>query len=280
MTRLTTIALASALAGASSAALADAPAAADAPNTATTNDNSLVVPKGKLVLDAFLEMDLSSGAVFKPVSLTPDLWYGVNDDVTVGLVHSGEGATGFIGAIGNSLCLTGSSNGCAHFYDDVGVDARIRLVRPWAVDVGLYINNISDPFQLAAKLGISGRWSWNKVSLELQPSLFVGLTNRNPPTMTVMGVTTSTGRPNAEELFVPVTVSYAVAPKVAVALQPGLALPFTSPGDTWAIPISLAARYAATPKLGIGLAFSFFDLIGGSSSADLRSLTLGGTYAF
>jgi len=57
-------------------------------------------------------------------------------------------------------------------------------------------------------------------------------------------------------------------------------LPFTKTSDTWAIPLSIAARYAVSPKFGLGLAFSFPDLIGGNGTADARSLTLGGSYAF
>ena len=146
-------------------------------------------------------MNLSSGAAFKPVSITPDLWYGVNDDVTIGLVHSGVGATGFLDGVGNSLCITGSDNGCGHVYNNVGLDGRIRITKPWAVDVGLFINSISDPFQLAAKLGIDGRWTWNKVSLELQPSFFLGLTNREPMATGMVVVAT-----NTETLYVPATL--------------------------------------------------------------------------
>jgi hypothetical protein len=276
MTRLTMIAVASALLGAG-IARADVSGDANPQPTQTQAPNSLVMPKGKLLLDAYLEMDLSSGAAFKPVSLTPDLWYGVTDDLTLGLVHSTTGGSGFIGGIGNSLCLTGSSNGCAQFYPDVGIDARYRLMRPLALDVGLYALDTS-PFQLAVKLGISGRWSWNKLSLEAQPSLFIGLTNRNP-------AMAAAGKPavnsNTEAFYLPITLAYLVAPRVDIALQPGLALPFTATGTTWRIPLAIAVRFAATPRFGIGLAFAFLDLVGGSDDGTAaRSLTLGGTYAF
>jgi hypothetical protein len=273
MIRFTTIAVASALVGASGlTARADEPTT---PESSTPVPDELVLPKGKLLLDAFLEMNLSRNAVFKPVSITPDLWYGVTDDLTLGLVHSGEGANGFIGAVGNSLCL-GST--CKDFYNDVGIDARIRLARPWAVDAGLYVLNFSNPFVFSGKIGISGRWTWhNKLALELQPSLFIGFTNRDPanPAPPAPAATK-----NTEQLYVPATLSYMVAPKVDLALQTGLVLPFSNTGDTWAIPISIAVRYAVNGKLGIGLAFSFPELIGGASTADDRSLTLGGTYAF
>ncbi len=232
-----------------------------------TDTDTFVLPKGKLLLNAFLEANLSSDLAFKPVSLAPDLWYGVNDDVTVGLVHSNFGRTGFLEAAGDSLCLTGSDNGCGHFYNNLGIDARIRLSKkPWALDVGLYVNSFADPFQLSAKLGIDGRWNWNKVSLEIQPAFFLGLAGRDTGT--------------TEVLSVPATLAYSVAPKADIALQAGVILPFEHTGDTWSIPLAVAVRYALAPQFGLGLAFGFPTLIGGTSTADVRTLTLGGTYAF
>jgi hypothetical protein len=277
MQRLHTLLLATSLVGAG-ASLASADEVGASVSTATASDtDGFVVPKGKLVLDAQLEINLSSDNAFKPVSLSPDLWYGVTDDITLGLVHSSLGETGLIGAAGDSLCLTGSSDGCAHVYNKVGLDGRIRLVRPLALDVGLYVNSFADPFHLDAKIGLDARWAWNKLSLELQPSFFIGLTNRNPKD--AMG-NALPKEADTETLFIPATVAYRVVPKADLALQAGLVLPFTDTSNTWSVPISIAARFAATPKLGIGLAFTFLDLIGGTSTADDRSLTLGGTYAF
>src|SRR5690242_12610808 len=96
-----------------------APATAPAP--AGEGIDQMVLPKGRVLLDAFAEINLSSGAVFKPFSLTPDLWYGLTPEVTVGLVHSRVGQIGFMGNAGDSLCLTGSSSGCPDFYKNVGL---------------------------------------------------------------------------------------------------------------------------------------------------------------
>lgn len=277
MQRLHTLLLATSLVGVGvSSAHADEVGASVSTASASDTDG-FVLPKGKLVLDAQLEMSLSSDRVFKPVSLAPDLWYGVTDDLSLGLVHSSLGETGFIGAAGDGLCFTGKDNGCPNFYNKVGIDGRYRLKKPLALDFGLYINSISDPFLLDIKIGVDGRWVWNKISLELQPSLFIGLTNREPPMVTPPAVATGG---NTEFLFIPATIAYRVAPKADVALQAGLALPFSNTGDTWTLPLAIAARYALTPQFGVGLAFAFPKLIGGNGTADARSLTLGGTYAF
>lgn len=281
MQRLTTVLTTALVAAGAGLAHADEVNASMSTDTASAaqKEDGFTLPKGKVLLNVFLPIDLSTDAVGKPIDLSPDIWYGVTDDLTLGLVHSGEGETGFIGSsLGRSLCLTGTDNGCAHVYNNVGIDARYRLMKPLALDAGLYINSISDPFQLDLKIGIDGRWLFanGKLALEAQPSLLIGLTNRTPDTGT--GVVTSAN--NEEFLYVPLTASYEVAPKLALALQLGLVLPFADAGDGWAIPISIAARYAATPQLGLGLAFTFPDAIGGNSTGDLRDLTLGGTYAF
>jgi hypothetical protein len=256
------------------------PAASPAPAPAAANaqTSSFVLPKGQLLLDAFIEMSLSNNAVFEPVSLTPDLWYGVTDDLTLGLVHSSAGATGFLGAAGDSLCLTGTGDGCANFYQDVGIDARYRLQQPLAVDAGLYVRD-TNPFQFAIKLGISGRWQWGKLMVEAQPNLYIGVSNREPTKM-VGTMTVLDGPLNTEELYVPVTVGYLVMPKLELAFQAGLYLPFDDTSTLWAIPLTIAGRYAVSKKLGVGLYFSFPELIGGIGTGDVRTLTLGGTYAF
>src|SRR5262249_14247626 len=134
-----------------------APAAAPAP--AGEGIDQMVLPKGRALLDAFAQINLSSGAVFKPFSLTPDIWYGLTPDVTIGLVHSTLARFGFMGvgaATGDALCLTGSSNGCDSFYPGAGLLLRYGLKKgkmPLAFEGGFVIKDF-DPFQIAVKLGL------------------------------------------------------------------------------------------------------------------------------
>src|SRR4051812_49216493 len=114
-----------------------APTAAAAASSGGTPQ--LTLPKGRVVLDVYVPINLSDTQAFKPVSISPDLWYGVDDKLTVGLVHSSGGASGFIGTPKTALCLTGTDNGCDKVYNNVGLDARYQL-KPgtteltWALD--------------------------------------------------------------------------------------------------------------------------------------------------
>jgi hypothetical protein len=239
--------------------------------------DQLTLPKGRVLLDAFLEMNLSTDFAFKPVSLSPDIWYGVTDDITAGLIHSGVGRSGFIGGVGDSLCLTGTENGCSDVYNEVGVEARYKLKfgqMAWAVNGGLFIRQF-DPFQLALKVGVVGRWHSGPLAVELSPNIFFGLTNRTSSGTVIVAS-------NEEVLDLPVTGLYSVTPVIAVAVQTGVMLPFQNTGDTYAIPLSIGAHYRVNESASANLAFSLPILVGGGplTGFDARSLTLGGAYAF
>jgi hypothetical protein len=237
----------------------------------SVHNEQLALPAHQVVLNGFLEANLSKGAAFKPVSISPDIWYGVTDDVTVGLVHSAVGSTGFLGGVGDSLCLTGKSKNCVHPYPNVGADLRYRLAAPFILDAGLFIKDTSDPFQLALKMGAGARWRFDRLALEVLPSLFFGLNNR------------SKGIGNKDWLSIPVTASLEIVDKVELAIQTGVELQLEKTGDNYRIPIALAGRYQVTKAFGLGLALTLPRLIAPSKSThgfDARTLMLGGSYAF
>jgi hypothetical protein len=244
----------------------------------TLQNDQLALPAHRLVLNGFLEASLSKDAAFKPVSVSPDIWYGATDEVTLGLIHSSVGSTGFLGGVGDSLCLTGKKNGCRHPYPNVGADLRYRLASPFVLDAGIFIRD-TDPFQVAVKIGADARWTFNRLAIEVLPSLFFGLNNR------------SKGIGNKDWLYVPVTVSYEIVNKFDLAIQTGLALQWEKAGDNYRIPLALAGRYQVTEKLGLGLALALPSLIAPSTTDattdkrkprgfDVRTLMLGGSYAF
>lgn len=231
----------------------------------------LTVPVGHGVVTGTLAINLSTDLAFKPVSLSPDLWYGVHDKVTVGLIHSGRGTSGFVGSVGQSLCLTGEENGCGSFYPGLGIAGRYDLRRgttALALDGGLFAGDL-DPFTLSAKVGVAARWRKDKLAVEAVPALFVGLTERDAG--------------NDDGMTLPITVSYAVATKLALALQSGLVLPFESTGDTFQVPLSIGGSYAVAPAISVDAAFSLPMIAGGEAVAtgtDLRTISIGGAYAF
>lgn len=240
----------------------------------------LTLQKGRLVVNAYLAIGLSNGAAFKPISLSPDVWYGVTDDITAGLVHSGVGTTGFIGDAGQSLCLTGSDN-CGDLYKNVGVEGRYKLKMggiALAVDGGLYSGHVTDLKLLVVKAGAVGRWHSGPLAVEAAPNLAIAVTDRSSTT-TVGGVSVTTG--NADTLNLPATALYTLNAMITLAAQTGFVLPLENTGDAYAIPLSVGAFYKVNDQLNVTAAFSLPRLIAASSGGiDARSLTLGGSYAF
>jgi hypothetical protein len=235
----------------------------------------LTLQKGRLVVNAYLGIGLSNGATFKPISLSPDLWYGVTDDITAGVVHSTAGTTGFIGGagvfagVGQSLCLSGSSGLCPDVYSNVALDGRYRLKMgsiALAVDGGLLLGNVLHSIALGVKLGAVGRWHQGPLAIEASPNVEIQLTNRGTP---------------ADVLYLPATALYTLSPALTLAVQTGFFIPLESTGDLYAIPVSVGAFYRVSDELNVTAAFSLPRLIAGTAGGiDGRSLTLGGTYAF
>lgn len=244
-----------------------ATAAAGAPE-----ELQLTLPAGKAFVQLFVEMNLSKDSAFEPVSIAPDIYYGVSDDLTLGLVHSSRGTTGLFGGVGQGLCITGEDGGCPKVYDNVGLAARYHLWRSGgltlAADGGLF-GLALDPFSLALKLGVAGRFQSGALSVELAPNVFIGLTERDGG--------------NKETLFVPATFMYGVLPQLGIAAQLGLVLPFSNT-DAYMFGASIGAQFFATDKIILNAVFSLPALAGGSAilvdGVDVRTFTLGAAYAF
>ena len=276
--KLRTLTLACALAAASSTGARADDAAPPPPAAAgDTGTDQATLPKGRAVIDAFVEIGLNS-AGGKPFSIAPDIWYGVTDAITIGLVHSFNGETGFIGgAPGSSLCFSGS--GTCKVYNNVGFDFRYKLKSgtfSWAFDGGLFFDELSPDVFLDLKLGAIGRWHKDKIALELEPALYFALTNRTADDGMGNSVTV-----NPDILDIPVTGFYSISPKFAVALQLGLELPFESTSDTYRVVLAPGIHYLVTEHFNVTAAFSFDRLIGGGNAgaADFKSITIGGSYA-
>jgi hypothetical protein len=237
----------------------------------------VVLPAKRLYGQAMLEIEFSTGTAFDPVSLAPDVFYGVTGDFTVGLVHSFAGRTGIIGGTGSSLCV---GDACGGVYNSLGLDGRYEVTSGKvgvAANFGLYVNDV-DPFRLALKLGVIGRFRpspSSKLAVDFAPALFLGLTAREPVMMGDTG--------NKEVFTLAATALYDVIPKLTAMLQTGLVVPFEGAGDQYFLPLSLGASYAVNRQLSVQGAFSLLHLAGGGkipTGFDARSFTIGGGYAF
>jgi hypothetical protein len=222
----------------------------------------LTLGAGELLINGVLEISLNSGSVFEPFSIAPDIYYGLNDDLTLGLIHSGFGTTGFYGGQGNGLCVTGEDGGCPEVYDNVGANATYNLLEgdlDLAADGGLFVRSFSDDVLLALKLGALGRWASGDIQVIFNPNLFIGLSDRDI---------------NPDVLYLPVTALYTITPELSAGAQTGILGALDNFGDSWFIPLSLVGNYALNENLGVAASFSLPQLFGEFDTTDVRSLNL------
>lgn len=241
----------------------------------------MTLPKGRVLVQAFLEMNLSTDAAFKPVSLAPDVWYGLKDDISVGITHSASGSGGFYGGVGNSLCLTGDENGCGGLYRNLALLGRYSLIDTGlglAVGGGLIISDI-DPFTVGLQVGAVGRWEHKplKLAVVAQPSVYLGLNRREGDVVADVGG-------NTESIALPVAVLYDVDAKLSVGVQTGVTLGLEDVASQWVLPLSAGARYLVTSGIWAELVLSLPTLVTGADPGpgafDNRVLTLGSGTVF
>ncbi len=237
------------------AAPAEAPAA---PAPAPAPPPGITLAKATINIAVNLELNVSAEAVGKPVSIAPDVSYGVSDDLTVALVHSTFATTGFRAKAGGALCLTGKDNGCVGVYNNVGAEAWYSLARgPLAVAAvgGFHALNLDAGFY-DLKVGAKLKYTAGKVAVISQPSVLVGLTKRK-----VADVAT-----NKDTLWIPVQVTYKVSAPVTVGVGSGLKGPLQGFGDGWQVPLGFMGQYAVNKQLGVGLSWTFGALVGGATN--------------
>ncbi len=244
------------------AAAADAAAGAAAPHGMTNG-------KGGINVDVNVEIGLNDGNSGDPVSISPDLWYGVTDKIDVGIIHSTVGRTGFVGVqSGASLCVTGDFLCEAlDIYHNIGIEGRMALKQDAKMGLGakggLHVNNF-DPFAVGLKVGVFGNYTAGKIMIGFDPSIQIGLNERD-----------SGG--NEDLLAIPVMAVFNASPKFGVGVQTGLLTPLEEMGDTFTVPLSVGAHFMATEQIGVGGAFTLPRLLDGNDAigaADARTLSI------
>ena len=222
----------------------------------------LTLPKGKVSVTATAEINLSADAVAEPLSIAPDVSYGLLDELTVSLIHSSFAINGFRAAAGRGLCLSGEEGGCANGYDNVGATAQYSVLRgdfAVAAEAGLIAMRLDAGFY-DAKLGARLRWKSGKVTATVLPNVLLALTKRDEP---------APAPSNHDSLWIPLVVSY----QVIEPLSLGAAVGFKAPrldelGDSWLISAGLVAGYKLEPSLSLGASMIFGQLVGASAIAD------------
>lgn len=233
--------------------------------------DSVTIPPHKVQVIATTEMSLSKDKELEPVSLAPDVSYGLTPTLMVSFISSGYGTTGFRGSAGSGLCLTTPSHGCAHLFNSLGGETVFGLSKGAAaigLVGGVYSLNVDASF-IDVKVGAKSRFTWRNAALLFNPSYYVGLNRRDAMV------------PNTDQVYLPVGLSYKLDPQFAIAVGSGVKSAsvkgFT---DKYQIPLGFSAVATINPELSIGAAFTWGRLWGAKALRDMTPPGVGEDFRF
>lgn len=223
--------------------------------------------KGQLVLMLNGEFNLSTDKAFKPVSVSPDLSVGVTDKLTVAIEHSTFALTGFRGAAGSGLCVTGEDNGCPSVYRQGGLELIYSVAKgptAVAIDGGIIIKDLrpasSSKLDTIGKIGAKYKFSAGAFSLVTTPSLWIGLSNRS-----VTGTDGLSTKLNKDQLWFPVSGWVKPIPALSLGLASGIKGPLSKFADAYTVSLGVLAQVAVSKHLQLGTSFFFGAVTGGDA---------------
>jgi hypothetical protein len=243
----------------------DVPPVSGAPMGKVAVKRGVQGPEGLVTARFNLLINASKDYFGKPTSLAPDLYYSISDTVQIGLLHTGP--MGWQTLPGAGLCLTGTSNGCPHIYDNVGFDFIYGLLFGdfhLSAHSSLYLYRISDPTWVLWTVGMIGKFHFtDQVALFFDPQIGISLSHRDV---------------NKDQLFIPLELQIQAGPAVSLKILTGVTGQLSALGDTYQIPLGFGVVGNLNPNLDIGIRFSFDNLLGhqypGYSRTDTRSIGL------
>lgn len=228
----------------------------------------LTLPRRGVNATLTIENDASADHFGDVASLAPDLAVGMTTDLTLAVIHSTFGRTGFRGAAGAGICAT---DDCAHTYDNAGLEALYSLRRgafAIAANGGVHALSFDRDFY-AAKLGAKLRYKSGKATFSTLPSVTIALDHRDD------------AMPNRDRIWLPVAGMYPVTGGLSLGLSTGFKAPLEDMRENYEIAAGLLAQYTYSPALILGASWVHGKIVGGSmalpddtSGLDSRALQL------
>lgn len=220
-------------------------------------------------VDGDVVIGLSSGSTGEPIQITPNLYYGISDQLTIGIAHNPFAE--IFQTFGGGLCLSGEPT-CSNVYNNVSADVLFSFSRSSTMDIafhgGLDVTQISDPTLLSLRVGVKGKMLAGPLVLVFDPALNVGVTDRDAF--------------NSEFLSVPIRVGFMATPQLNLGLSTGLFGLLTPPiggfGDVYFIPVGVGGTFALSNQLALRAQFTFDNLAGNGGGADFRTLSVGAVF--
>lgn len=202
------------------------------------------------------EINVAKDAEREPMSIAPDLSYGITDNLTFGIIHSASALTGFRGSAGSGVCFTGTAGGCRTMYTVGGIEALYNIGRgsaALALDAGIIWSAFEPSVHTDAKLGLKLKMSEGNVFAWFQPNVWLALDDRWDRVV-----------PHEHQLFLPISMWIKPIAPLALGVGTGVKGPLKNFGDRLAIPVGPLVQYAFDKRLSVGASFVFGKILAGS----------------
>jgi hypothetical protein len=203
------------------------------------------------------EVELAPYKTAEPLSLSPDVWFGVTPRLTVGVIHSNLSVDHMVA--GASLCVQQSDIGCHRFYHGSGADVLYGLGPHVAPRARLLVRD-TDPFKPAATVGALVQATHGRFAVAADPYLQIGLAN--------------TRDGNRAQLFVPVAFIVQPTCRWAVDVRTGYDSELVNARDGWHMPLGLGARARVTSYIDVYALGAFTSPLGPQNTWKRRVMFL------
>ena len=224
----------------------------------------VVLARGQVEASLTYESNLSLRLEREPWSLAPDLFVGVTDRLTLGVVHSARGLSLIDSGFG--FCL--AEHGCREgVYDEVGLDSRWALVRRGGLALAgraRFVSRSFDPWKPSLRLGALVRYVHGRFAVVTDPQLQIGLVNRD--------------QGNRDWLRVPVWLEVQPFCHVMLAVRTGIEGELVTFADAFALPAALELVVRPHPHVDVALSYGYPMLGGPLNELKLRHLALTVTF--
>ncbi len=220
----------------------------------------LVLDAGELDVRLTAEINLQKGRYARPLSIAPDLWFGVTSKWTVGVAHS-NASLDRIDADA-SFCVREYPTVCDRTYRGGHVDVRWSW-REGSLAIaprGRLLLRDVDPVKPAVAVGALVRWTRGRFRIASDPYVRLGLANRD--------------RGNRAAAVIPVWFGVQPTCRWLLELHTGYDGDLAVWPDGWHIPIGLVARAQVTANLDVAIEAGFTSLLGPQNNIKQRALLL------
>jgi hypothetical protein len=219
----------------------------------------LVLDVNALEVRLTAEINVQARFVGRPLSLSPDAWWGISPRWTIGVIHS-SASVDQINA-GATFCVRQSDiSTCDRTYRGTGLDVRYSAFAgtlALAPRLRVLFRN-TDPIKPATTLGALVRWTRGRFAITSDPYLQLPLANRREG--------------NRAQLFVPIWFAVQPAWGWRIALHTGWDSVLATWRDGWHVPVALELAARVTSQLDVGLAAGFPHLLGPQNNVKERAM--------